>query len=126
MKSTAVVWVYLTAPDAETADRLAGILVERRLAACVNAVDGMRAIYRWKGRIERATETAMLAKTVARRVPALLACVRREHPYECPCALVFPASGGLPAFLAWIRAETAATARPVRRRRAQRGARALT
>ncbi len=124
MKSTAVVWVYLTAPDAAAADRLAEQLVKRRLAACVNAFDGLRAIYRWKGRIARAAETALLAKTVARRVPALLACVRREHPYECPCALVFPAAGGLPAFLKWIRNETADAAkpaRPARRRNAQRG-----
>lgn len=124
MKSTAVVWVYLTAPDAAAADRLAEQLVKRRLAAGVNAFDGMRAIYRWKGRIERATETALLVKTAARRVPALLACVRRKHPYECPCALVFPAAGGLPAFLKWIRDETADPARPVRparRRAAHRG-----
>ena len=123
MKSNPVVWVYLTAPDPAAADRLAGELVARRLAACVNAWDGLRATYRWKGKLERAAETALLVKTVARRVPAVLDHVRRNHPYECPCALVFPAAGGLPAYLRWVRAETAEPRKPrrPRRRAVQRG-----
>lgn len=113
-------WVYVTAPDTATARRLAERWVDERLIACANIVPRIEAVYRWKGRIERGAEAALIVKTTVRRWPALRAAVRRDHPYECPCVLAFEPSRGAPAFLAWIAAETAdVTSRRARRRRHQ-------
>jgi periplasmic divalent cation tolerance protein len=102
VNSTAVILVYATAPDRGVADRLARILVEERLAACANILPGMRAIYRWQGQVESADEVVLILKTVATSSPALLARLRELHPYEEPCALEVPVTGGLPSYLAWI------------------------
>lgn len=99
-------WVYITTPDAATARRLSERWVSERLVACANIVPRIEAVYRWKGRIEHADEAALIVKTTVRRWPALLAAVRRDHPYECPCVLAFEPSRGAPAFVAWIAAET--------------------
>jgi periplasmic divalent cation tolerance protein len=74
----------ITAPDREVAQALAVALVEARLAACVNLVSGVESIYRWQGRVERASEVLLLVKTTRERVTAIEALLARQHPYEVP------------------------------------------
>lgn len=102
-----VLWVYMTASDRDEADRIATALVEERLAACVNLLDGMRSVYRWQGRVERATETVLIAKTRAERFEALRRRVCELHSYDTPCIEAWPVAHGHPPFLAWVVAETA-------------------
>lgn len=98
--------VYMTAGNIEEARRIGRDLVESRLAACVNMIDGMHSIYRWAGELQQDTETVLIAKTTADRVSALVARVRASHSYECPCIVTLPISGGNPDFLKWIADET--------------------
>ena len=104
--SASVVVVLLTAPDPETAQRIAQALVEERLAACVNVLPGVRSIYRWQGAVEQASEVLLIAKTQADRSDALAARVRALHPYELPEVVVLPVSGGSEAYLGWVVAES--------------------
>jgi periplasmic divalent cation tolerance protein len=98
--------VLLTAPDAGSAERLARVLVEERLAACVNAVPGVRSFYRWEGRVEDASEILLVVKTRADRTAALAARVRELHPYELPEVLELAAAGGSAEYLDWVRKES--------------------
>jgi periplasmic divalent cation tolerance protein len=93
--------VLTTCPDAETAGRIARILVEERLAACVNILPPMRSIYRWKGRIEDATEQLLVIKSAA-GFPAIRDRLRALHPYELPEIIAVPIADGLPEYLAWL------------------------
>jgi len=102
----AVVGVYLTFPDLETADRIAAALVEERLVACVNLVPAT-SLYRWAGRVVREVEVVGWAKTTRDRLEALVARVAELHPYEIPCVVAYPAIEGAPTYLDWVRAETA-------------------
>jgi len=95
--------VYITAPDAKVAGRLADLLVREHVAACVNILGKIQSVYRWKGRIERAGEIALIAKTTAARYPALEKIVKAHHPYECPCIVAIPLARGHAPFLDWIR-----------------------
>ncbi|MCK6482238.1 MAG: divalent-cation tolerance protein CutA [Planctomycetes bacterium] len=103
--------VLATAPP-RAARALARALVERRVAACVNLLPGVRSVYRWEGRVEEARETMLVAKTAARRVPALLAALRGLHPYEVPEGLALPVAASLGPYAAWVEAST----RPLTRR----------
>ena len=104
--SADVVAVLITAPDAETAERLARALVEERFAACVNVIPGMQSIYRWEGKVEEASEHLLVAKTRAARVSALAARVRALHPYALPEVVALPVKGGSDAYLRWVVAES--------------------
>ncbi|MEM1139750.1 MAG: divalent-cation tolerance protein CutA [Pseudomonadota bacterium] len=99
--------VYSTAPDTETAQQLARMLVENRLAACVNVLGPISSVYRWQGEVVAEAEVAFLAKTTAQAVEALTERLVRDHPYECPCVVSLPVQGeeGHAPFLAWLAQE---------------------
>jgi periplasmic divalent cation tolerance protein len=98
--------VITNLPDRASADTLAGALVERRAAACVNILAPCRSVYRWKGAVETAEEHPVFAKTTRDRYPVLERVIRELHPYELPEIIAVPLGGGLPAYLDWVAAET--------------------
>jgi periplasmic divalent cation tolerance protein len=93
-------------PDRASAEKLARLLVEARLAACVNVLSPARSVYRWKGKIEDAEEHPVLIKTTRERYAALEAAIRKNHPYELPEIIALPVAAGLPAYLDWVASET--------------------
>lgn len=50
----------------------------------------------------------MIIKTTSAGYPALEAAIRDNHPYELPEIVAVPLARGLPAYLEWVTAETAA------------------
>ena len=95
--------VLTTCPDRETAERLAAMLVEQRLAACVTAGSEVISTYPWEGSVERETEIPLTIKTTRARVSALKQELVAHHPYEVPELLVVPVSDGLNDYTQWIR-----------------------
>ncbi|TAK72737.1 MAG: divalent-cation tolerance protein CutA [Betaproteobacteria bacterium] len=98
--------VVTNLPDRESAEKLATLLVERRLAACVNILAPCSSVYRWQGEIRHDEEHPLLIKTVQDRYAELEASIRANHPYELPEIIAVPMIHGLPAYLRWVEAET--------------------
>ena len=101
-----VLLVLTTCDSPATAEAIAGALVGASIAACVNAIDGVRSTYRWEGRIERASETLLLIKTTAARYGEVEATIRANSSYELPEIVAVPLAKGLPEYLAWVGAQT--------------------
>ena len=101
-----VSFIYVTAADKSEATAIGKAMVERRLAAFANVIDGMNSIYWWKGKIEEATEAVLILKTQRPKVGALIAAVREVHSYECPCVVALPIQEGNPDYMDWIAAST--------------------
>lgn len=101
--------IYVTADGLDEARRIGTALIEERLAACVNLIEGMRSLYHWQGAVEEGREVIVLAKTRADLVDRLTARVVTLHSYDCPCVVSVPIDGGHPPFLAWIAEETRTT-----------------
>lgn len=104
-KSDNVVVISTTAPSAESAESLARVLVEQRLAACAQ-LGPIKSVYRWKGAIETAEETAVWIKTRKALQEQVIQKIAELHEYEVPEVLVAPVSGGLDAYLDWVTDET--------------------
>lgn len=98
--------VLTNVPERAAAERLADMLVEKQLAACVNILAPCRSVYRWKGAVQHDEEHPMLMKTTAERYPALEQALRAAHPYELPEIIAVAVERGLPAYLDWVAAET--------------------
>lgn len=92
----------MTAPDRGVALRLANLLVESRLCACVNVLDGVNSVYLWKGEVCQEEEVLLVAKSTHRRWVEIETLVSAEHPAEVPEIIHLPVKGGLPDYLAWV------------------------
>jgi periplasmic divalent cation tolerance protein len=90
-----------TAPDPETAEKIARTLVHEKFAACAQVLHGVKSFYRWQGRLEHADECLLVIKTV--HAAACLSRLREMHPYEVPEGLVLPVEDGLADYLDWAR-----------------------
>ena len=85
-------------------ERLARLLVERGLATCVQVLPPMISIYRWQGRVERATESLLLVKTTRPRFADVEAAIKSHHPYETPEIIALPVEAGSTEYLSWLAA----------------------
>jgi periplasmic divalent cation tolerance protein len=103
------VLVYTTWPSIVEAERGGRMLVERRLAACVNILPGMISHYWWKGALERAQEVVAIFKTRASLAEPLREALRAVHPYETPSFMVVPAESVDADYYRWILDETGAS-----------------
>ena len=103
-----VLLVVTNLPDRPAAERLAERLVTGRLAACVNILAPCVSVYRWQGKVERAEEIPVLIKTPERLYGKVEQTITECHPYELPEIVAVPVNSGLPAYLAWVAAETEA------------------
>lgn len=99
--------VYITFPDRDTALSIAKTIVEERLAACANILDGMTSVYRWEGEIRNDSETVLILKTVQAQMQRLTERVIELHPYDVPCVVVLPIVQGSEKFLNWVRDDLA-------------------
>jgi periplasmic divalent cation tolerance protein len=101
-----LVVILCTVPDEATAEKLATGLVEERLAACVNAIPGVKSFYRWQGKLAADTEIQLVIKTRSERFDELAAWISANHPYEVPEIVAIPADRVSDAYLAWAVEQT--------------------
>jgi len=107
---TDILFLYVTAPNAETAARIGRMLVEEKLAACVNIHAEMRSIYSWEGKVEIGLETPLFVKTTKAAAEAARDRILDLHPHDEPCIAALPISahGSSAGFLEWIEKATKA------------------
>ena len=97
--------VLVTAPDIDTARRMASVILTERLAACANLVPGIESHYWWKGKLESSGEVLMILKTTRDALEPLERCILAAHPYQVPEFVVLPFTNGSSTYLDWLRAE---------------------
>lgn len=98
--------VMTTASTREEAGRIATVLLERRLAACVQVAGPIESRYWWQGKLERSSEWLCIIKTVRDRFPAVESAIRANHSYEIPEIVTFSIDLGSKPYLDWLLSET--------------------
>lgn len=96
--------VLVTCPSGE-AKKISSLLLEKRVAACVNIAD-VSSIFRWMGKIEKADEELLIAKTRASLFDELVSLVKSIHSYEVPEIIALPIVKGTQDYLQWLDRET--------------------
>jgi periplasmic divalent cation tolerance protein len=97
-----IVSVYAVFADAEEAERIGRIVVEEKLAACINILGPCRSIYRWKGAIETAEEVPAILKTHSWKADELVERIAALHSYETPAIAVWPIEKLLRRYADWV------------------------
>lgn len=94
--------VLVTAASPEEAERLGRILVEEKLAACVNVIRDIRSFFWWQGRVSDEQESLLVIKTRGEVFPTLRDRVKTLHSYTVPEIIALPLSDGSAEYLAWV------------------------
>ena len=94
--------VFTTAPNEEEARSLAGLIVERRLAACVQVLPKMTSVYVWEGAVQTDAEHLLLIKTLDEKFDELAEFIRANHSYQVPEIAAVRASSMSVAYREWI------------------------
>src|SRR5262249_32420838 len=96
--------VITTTETKDDAERLAHLLVERELAACVQVLPQITSIYRWQGKVEQATETLLLIKTTRAAYPRLETAIKENHSYQTPEIIALTVEAGSDEYVSWLTA----------------------
>jgi periplasmic divalent cation tolerance protein len=99
--------ILITCPDRQTAETIARMCVDERLAACANIGGAITSVYRWKGAIEEADEIPLFLKTRAGLFKKVCARVKALHPYDVPCIVATDLAQVEADYAAWLADETA-------------------
>ncbi|MGM3309685.1 divalent-cation tolerance protein CutA [Anabaena sp. WFMT] len=103
------IFVYVTCKDRAEALSVGKAVVEARLAACANIIDGMDSIYWWNGELQVEKEAILIMKSRRDLFEELTEKVKSVHSYEVACVVALPIEQGNRDYLNWLIAETKAT-----------------
>jgi len=98
--------ILVTASSEEEAKKIAQVLVEKRLAACVNLIKDIRSIFRWKGKLSDEKEILLVIKTRKKLYKNVEEEVISLHSYEVPEIIALPIILGSKDYLYWVDSET--------------------
>jgi periplasmic divalent cation tolerance protein len=101
-----VLIAYCTIPNIETGKDLSKMLINQRLAACVNLVPNLISVFKWNDQMHEDPEVLMIIKTTAARKEELQEVLKQNHPYKNPEIIFVPVTSGYPPYLQWIQEET--------------------
>ncbi|PJX27717.1 divalent-cation tolerance protein CutA [Advenella sp. S44] len=104
--TTECVVMYTTVPDTLLAKRIAHVLVEEHLAACVNLSPASLSIYLWEENVEGTEEITLTIKTSSQASVRCQERIVQLHPYDVPEIIILPVLGGHVPYLDWVRAQT--------------------
>jgi len=97
-----VISVYAVFADLNEAERISRLVVEERLAACVNVLGPIRSIYRWKGTVDSAEEIGAIFKTTVAQADSLITRIAGLHSYDVPCIATWPIDKILYSYAEWV------------------------
>lgn len=83
-----IVLVSTTFENKADAERIAGLLLDRKLIACAQVSGPITSLYRWEGATQSASEFVLSLKTTPPLIEKVKTLLRREHPYDLPEIIV--------------------------------------
>ena len=93
---------YVTVPNQKEAEHISKLVLEKKLAACVNVLPKVQSHYFWQGKVCSSDELVLIIKTKESLFEQLRQCVVENHTYEVPCVLKIPCLGGHKPYLQWL------------------------
>lgn len=97
--------IEITCVDKEEAQRLADLLLVKKLIACANIIPGVGSLYRWEERIENERETILLLKTVEDKTNEIVEIIKKEHSSDVPAVVLLDAESLNDKYSDWMNKE---------------------
>lgn len=97
-----IIFIYITTSSYQEARNIAQKLLEEKLVACANILDGMESLYWWHGNIEQSQEAVLLVKTTKNLFDQVEQMVKSMHSYDVPCIVALPLIQVNKEYAEWI------------------------
>jgi periplasmic divalent cation tolerance protein len=94
--------VFVTCSSEKEARRIAKQLLDNKLIACANIINGVKSIFRWKGKIDEAKESLIIMKAAKSDLKDVEKTVKKLHSYEVPEIVALPLVWGSGDYLKWL------------------------
>ena len=94
--------IYVTSSSRKEAEDISHVLLNEKLAVCVNILGEIDSIFWWDNKLVSEKEIGFLVKTSLSKADAVISRVKEVHSYECPCIIKLGVDGGDPEFLKWV------------------------
>lgn len=95
-----------TLPDIVAAEKLAFLLIEHKLAACVNILPEIKSVYFWEGKLTRDKEVKLMIKTTDEVAEKAVPFIKANHPYSVPEITIIGKKGDVwmqPDYWEWLK-----------------------
>lgn len=99
------IMIVSTYPDKKSISRVAHIVVEKKLAACVNYTE-INSVYTWKNKIQDSKEFLALFKTTSDSKQKLKETIAKSHPYEVPEIVELKMNSVSLPYMKWLEEST--------------------
>jgi periplasmic divalent cation tolerance protein len=94
--------ILITAKDKKEAEKIARGLLEAKLIACANIVEGVQSLFWWQGKIDSSQEVLLVLKTKGILFKKISSKVKSLHSYQTPEIIALPVANGSKDYLDWI------------------------
>jgi len=94
--------ILITTKDKKEAAKIAQVLLESKLIACANIIDGVRSLFWWQGKIDSSKEVLLVLKTKKILFKKIVAKVKSLHSYQTPEIIALPIVNGSDDYLSWV------------------------
>ena len=98
--------VMTSVPNQDVSQKLTQLLLDHKLAACIQEVGPITSHYLWEGKQERSKEYLLLIKSLSKQYKYIEKVILEHHPYDCPEIIATPLTSGLKNYLHWIETST--------------------
>jgi periplasmic divalent cation tolerance protein len=94
--------ILITCANKKEAGEICGQLIRKKLVACVNIVDAVESVFWWEGKVDKAKEVLLIAKSKKTKLAKIASLVKSIHSYDVPEIIALPVVGGYKPYLDWI------------------------
>ena len=102
MPKSSFIIALSTFANKKQAQKISKELIEEGLASCVNIIEKVDSIYRWKTKIVSEKEVMVIIKTLKLNQQKLKKFISNRHTYDNPELIFISIDDGLNKYLEWI------------------------
>ena len=95
--------IYITCKDKQEALNISDQLLQAKLIACSNIIDGMTSVFFWQDQVQNNNEVVLILKTLSSHFKKIEDLVNKIHSYQVPCIVSIPLSNCSEPYLQWIK-----------------------
>lgn len=95
--------ILSTVPDKKSANFISKKLLEKKLAACISVIPGLKSFYFWKSILEKTSEVQLIIKTFIKLKKIVFNEIKTMHPYSCPELLTIKIDDVDNEYYSWIK-----------------------